>query len=91
MYKQINSIYTNILDKRILSCWLQYNTLIHMFTFATSLLTDHQLVQISWLSNKSAISTTQHESRWHRIQFDEIQYESNTRPTAACHVCMSGG
>lgn len=44
MYKQINSIYTNIPDKRIFSCWLLYNTLIHMFTFTISFLTDHQLV-----------------------------------------------
>lgn len=91
MYKQINSIYTNILDKRIFSCWLLYNTLIHMFTFPLSLLRDHQLVSTHLHThfmafNKSAINTTQHESQWHRVQFDEIQYESNTRPPAACYV-----
>lgn len=67
MYKQINSIYTNILDKRIFSCWLLYNTLIHMFTFTTSFLTDHQLVNAHLPTHfmafdKLAINTTQHES-----------------------------
>lgn len=62
-----------------------------MFTFAISLLTDHQLVSKPLLQNfmafnKSAISTTQHENQWHRIQFNEIQYESNTRPAGGCHV-----
>lgn len=73
MYKQINSIYTNILDKRIFSRWLLYNTLIHMFTFAISLPTYHQLVSTRLLTHfmafdKSAINTRQHESRWHRVQ-----------------------
>lgn len=91
MYKQINSIYTNILDIRIFSCWLLYNTLIHMFTSAISLLTDHQLISTHLLTHsmavyKSAINTTQHESRWHRVQFNEIQYENNTGPAAACYV-----
>lgn len=60
MYKQINSIYTNILDKRILSCWLQYNTLIHMFTFAISLLTDHQLVSKPLLPDFMAFKQISH-------------------------------
>lgn len=91
MYKQINSIYANILDIRIFSCWLLYNTLIHMFTFAVSLLTDHQLISAHLLTHfkafyKSAANATQHESRWHGVQFDEIQYESNTGSAAACYV-----
>lgn len=91
MYKQINSIYTNILDKRILSCWLLYNTLIHMFTFAITILPHRPPAGQDLLShfmafNKSAINTTQHESQWHRLQFNEIQYESNTRLAAACYV-----
>lgn len=89
MYKQINSIYTNIVDKRIFSCWLLYNTLIHMFTSAISFLTDHLLVGTHPLTHfmafdKLAINTTQHESRRHRVQFNEIQDDSNTRPAAAC-------
>lgn len=74
MYKHINSIYTNILNKRMFSCWLLYNTLIHMFTFPSSLLTDHQRVSAhlsthSMAFHESAIKTTQHESRWHSVQF----------------------
>lgn len=93
--KQINSIYTNILDKRIFSCWLLYNTLIHMFTFLLSLLADHQRVSTHLSTHfmafhKSAINTTQHESRWHRVQVNDIQYESNTRPAAACYVRVGG-
>lgn len=85
MYKQINSIYTNILDKRIFSCWLLYNTLIHMFTFPLSLLTDHQLVRTHLRTHfmafhKSAINTTQHESRWHRVQFNEISMRATQDP-----------
>lgn len=68
MYKQINSVYTNIFDKRIFSCWLQYNTLIHMFTFTICPLTDHRLVSIHLPTHfmafhKLAINTTQHDSQ----------------------------
>lgn len=31
MYKPINSVYTNILDKWIFSCWLLYNTNSHLY------------------------------------------------------------
>ena len=48
-----------------------------MFTFITSLLTDHQLVGTHLLTllmafNESAVNTTQHERQWHRVQSDEI-------------------
>lgn len=54
-----------------------------MFTFAVSLHIDHQLVSAHLPThfmafNKSAINTTQNESQWHRVLFNEIQYESNT-------------
>lgn len=53
-----------------------------MFTFAVSLHTDHQLVSAHQPTrfmafDKSAINTTQHESRRHRFLFNEIQYESD--------------
>lgn len=89
MYKQINSVYTNIFDKRIFSCWLLYNTLTHMLTFTISPLTDHRLVSTRLPTHfmafhKLAINTTQHDSQWHRVQFYEMQFESNTRPAAEC-------
>lgn len=62
-----------------------------MFTFATQFLhTDLRPVStcshISWLFDKSAIYTIQHESQRHRVQLNEIRYESNTGLTAARHV-----
>lgn len=85
MYKQINRICTNVFDKRIFSCWLLYNTLIHMFTFTKSLQTQQSCQLISWLSTSRL--STQHSMRANGTDFSLMnQNESNTRPAAAWYV-----